>query len=632
MPQEMSSLIALLRERMEQGKRIATELPGGGRVHVERMLPFVVLYRCPAAPDPGTEELVTSEASFLLGEDSPASTRALREVVRELRSPSLERFGAFISLEIWTRPTEHPPIGEKPARAPGFRLYGSPSGPTVERFLDLLERELGRIQARDQSARVERVAANRDFPGRVRPLLKTAEARESQVMQIGVELEPYYQTPDRSEVYPTLLKGLRRSFGRALRHAIYFFANQETDYRPRSYHSLGRRSFSKSVRTVDARLAEIAASFDFLPYVNPMNVTALWEEFRRKDFEVIPKFRYRPMPVDPSLLKRALYAIPFESVEDPTLLDLFIQKRRELDTKLTMLTDRGSERFLLGSLQLYRRIAPALVRMSERILESVPPETSRPHGGFLKPEEFADLVRQEVAYYREICPEMNPDVRVSKDLAGGVMVSKGNLLVATHARIPVERADALVQHEVGTHMVTYFNGMNQKLSLLKFGLAGYAALQEGMAVLSEHLVGGLSPSRLRVLAGRVIACQTVVDGADFLETFRLLCRYGFHRKTAFDVTMRVHRGGGLTKDSIYLRGLKEILEFLREGGEFERLFMGKLATRHLPVIEELESRQIVTPPRLLPRYLSRPECRARLEGLRTGVEIHKLLDLDSLPQ
>ena len=41
--------------------------------------------------------------------------------------------------------------------------------------------------------------------------------------------------------------------------------------------------------------------------------------------------------------------------------------------------------------------------------------------------------------------------------------------------------------------------------------------------------------------------------------------------------MRIYRGGGLTKDAVYLRGLLQILRYLREGGELEPLFVGKVA-------------------------------------------------------
>ncbi|NIQ16470.1 MAG: DUF1704 domain-containing protein, partial [Candidatus Dadabacteria bacterium] len=67
------------------------------------------------------------------------------------------------------------------------------------------------------------------------------------------------------------------------------------------------------------------------------------------------------------------------------------------------------------------------------------------------------------------------------------------------------RVEALLQHEIGTHALTYFNGLSQPFKQLCIGLSGYEELQEGLAVLAEYLVGGLSKPRLRLLAGRVVA-------------------------------------------------------------------------------------------------------------------------------
>jgi hypothetical protein len=117
-------------------------------------------------------------------------------------------------------------------------------------------------------------------------------------------------------------------------------------------------------------------------------------------------------------------------------------------------------------------------------------------------------------------------------------------------------------------VLTYFNGRAQPFRQLYSGLAGYEELQEGLAVLSEYLAGGFSRPRLRLLAARVIAVRRLIEGASFLETFRELDRqYEFSRYTAFTVTMRVYRAGGLTKDACYFKGLLRLLEALLRAPE-----------------------------------------------------------------
>ena len=207
------------------------------------------------------------------------------------------------------------------------------------------------------------------------------------------------------------------------------------------------------------------------------------------------------------------------------------------------------------------------------------------------------------------------------------MVSQGNLLIGKGVKIPASRVEALLQHEIGTHVLTYFNGKAQPFQQLYSGLAGYEELQEGLAVLAEYLVGGLSKPRLRLLAGRVIAARCLIDGASFVDTFRTLTKtYGFKLYTAFVITVRTYRGGGLTKDAVYLRGLAGVLKYISRGGMLEPLFVGKIAATHIPIIQELQVRQVLRPVPLYPRYLSNPKTAEKIERLRQGSSVLGLVE------
>jgi hypothetical protein len=97
-------------------------------------------------------------------------------------------------------------------------------------------------------------------------------------------------------------------------------------------------------------------------------------------------------------------------------------------------------------------------------------------------------------------------------------------------------------------------------------------------------------------------------------------RHGIARRPAFGVAMRVLRGGGLTKDAIYLRGLLQLLNHLSCGGTFEPLLVGKIAIDHVPLVEELVRREVLQPAPLHPRWLEGEDAADRLaragEGLR----------------
>jgi uncharacterized protein (TIGR02421 family) len=179
---------------------------------------------------------------------------------------------------------------------------------------------------------------------------------------------------------------------------------------------------------------------------------------------------------------------------------------------------------------------------------------------------------------------------------------------------------------VGTHVLTFLNGQSQRLKQLSLGLAGYDELQEGLAVLAEYLAGGLDALRMRLLAARVVACRCMEEGAEFVDTFRLLHRdYGYTASGAWHIALRVHRCGGFARDLIYLRGLISLLDYLTEGGTLETLYTGKLALKHVPVIEELRYRGVLSDPPLMPRVLEVSGAKRRLEIVRHGINLTELI-------
>ena len=596
------------------GRPVRRSLEGGGRVSVDRALPFLCLQR--GLDDPG---LVISEAAWLRVPSGREADRATRRLVDAVGSVARDRYGAFLLLEVVV--DERPPTDGVPA----IRVIRG-SDDASEDVAEILAKYLRRLRPWGSSLQVER-RRTRARAGQSRPLLARAAAEELSCVQITVQLARLWRSDDGDQHYPRVERRVRREVGLAMRQAAYRFAVDHTSHRPPDFHALGRRATVKAVWEVDRQLSAIDARFDLLLCVTPTNGAAAWSAFRRSGFEKAPKLRYRPLPVEPALLKRELFRIPIERIEDPTLGELFYEKQSEIDRQLTLLGDRGTRRFRHGSLAAYGSVSPQLLREAEEILENVS-ATARGHrgaGATVGGERFAELALEEVAHYREQWDGFAGEVEVRPDTSGGLMVSHGRLLVPRSLQAPAGRVDALLQHEVGTHMVTWWNGRSQRLQQLAHGLAGYEELQEGLAVLAEYVVGGMTSARLRTLAGRVLAAHAVAEGATFVDAFRLLRRCGFSQQGAFGIVVRICRGGGFTKDLIYLRGLLSVMEHLRAGGELEPLYVGKVAARHLPIIRELQSRRILTPPRVLPRYLEREDLAERLEAVRAGLKPYQLL-------
>ena len=613
---------------LSANKRVRRTLPLKGRIHIDRQLPFLSVYRHPPdRADGGTDRLVVGEASYLIASGERYLRKSLGELVGEVVETLSSEFGAFLIVEIWSTSEQNADPSTDPLHPrPGFRIVTNKTRRPTQ-IVETLSANLSSIRILKRNAEVEVDRGKKIAPPGLPPLLPAATARKLGCQTIGIEVRPIYRDPASEEDYPLVRRRLHRSLSRALQQTFFEFARSQTTHRPPHYHALGRRAMVKAVWEVDRKLAAISNEFDFLLQVTPVNAASAWTQFRHRRFERAPIFYYRPRSFDPSLLRRKLWDISIERLEDPTLGELFRDKRIELDTQLSMLTHLETPRFFYGSMQLFGGVDDQLMRTAEDLLIQIPAR-SREHsrGGYLNAAAFAERAKEEIAHYRQSYPELSARVEFRNDITG-LMVSRGHLLVSQSSKIPASRVEALLQHEVGTHLVTYYNGLSQPFCQLYSGLAGYEELQEGLAVFAEYLVGGLSRPRLRLLAARVLAVRRRIEGASFVDTFREIDRtYGFEQRTAFTLTMRIFRGGGLTKDLVYLRGLVSLLKYLKKGGELEPLFVGKIGTDHIPLVEELQLRRVLHPAPLLPRYLDMPQSRERLKIARNGLSIINLIE------
>ncbi len=613
--------------RLGEDKRVRRTLPGQGRLHIDRKLPFLCVYRRPlSGSDTGTEQLVKGEASYLVTSSASRHKRGVASLVRAVAETLSKVSGAFLIIEVWSREAPLTIVDPELGRAaPTFRIFVPPNRIPVE-TVESLKTALGGITISKNRGQVTTVYSARPWPENLPPLLTSREISELNCFLVGLEILPIFRDPDSGEIFPIVLNKMHRGLSMAIKKGAFEFARKRTRIRPASFKSLGRRAVVQAVWEVDHSLASISNEFDFLLLVTPVNIEQSYNKFRSCRCDCEPVFYYRPITVDPSILKRRLYDIPFDRIEDPTLSSIFHEKLVELEMKFSMLRDRNTRNFFYGSMQLFGDIDDELIMLSERILDKLPPQ-SREFAGTrrIKAGKFAERARQEIERYRQIYPDIKSKVHIRDDITG-LMVSQGNLFIGYKVSIAESRIEALVQHEIGTHVLTYVNGRNQPFQQLYCGLAGCDELQEGLAVLAEYLVGGLSPPRFRLLAGRVIAAKMLIDGASFLDTYRELNgHYGFSIRIAYIITSRIYRGGGFTKDAVYLRGLVNLVRYLRNGGDLSPLLVGKISIEDIPVIQELQLRNVLKPSLLSPNYLNLPESTAILDELRKGSLIFDLI-------
>ena len=369
---------------------------------------------------------------------------------------------------------------------------------------------------------------------------------------------------------------------------------------------------------VDRALAEMDRKVDWLARLTPVNMDEIWRGFSSSGFRSMPDSRFGDgLDRDAPVLRDELFGLPLHAIENPLIEALLLEKQRELDRQIELVRMRGRGGFILASTDLFGHVSERLLETALDLLETVP--VLPPDDLDAGLEEVRGAALRAVGRYRDQSPGFACEVIVDTTPGTSLYVSQGNLHVAQDYRTSRCRVEPLVAHEVGTHAVTRHNGEVQPLRTLAGGLADYDDLQEGLAVLAEYLTGYLPADRLRILAARVVAAHMAVEGRMGPEIFACLVEeHEIDRKDAFETAVRAKRGGGLTKDALYLKGLAELLAYLRHGGNFEILFLGKFALKQLPTLEKLIENGIVRPPELLPSFCEDDDAIARLADARAA--------------
>ncbi len=350
------------------------------------------------------------------------------------------------------------------------------------------------------------------------------------------------------------------------------------------------------VLQVDKALYRLAKNIDTLHYVNPTNIQSEKKQcLARRDH--VPAFRYRQLRIDPYEFREKLYQLPVSQIQDPSIRGLYRSVVDSYATKIELLVNVGTPQFLYNSLRYYGEPNPCDIANANFILHAKEWEDGQGAAKRMGAEEAKTLFEEAVQEQGLKCR-----VVLSTQLVARAMVDNSGLvlMVNRNASFTQQEVDALIHHELGIHMVTTLNAMTQPLQVFRLGHPGNAYTQEGLAILSEYRSGNLTLHRLRELALRVLAVDMMIKGKSFNTVFHFLKEeHGSSADDAFNLTVRAFRGGGFTKDFLYLRGFRDLVT-LSANRDIEALFVGKTGLQSLDTLEALITRGILVPPQYTP--------------------------------
>lgn len=114
-PRDSKTLADAARAALEQDRFLHRRIPHGGVLHIERRLPFFVVYRRPAKRlDKGTARLVTTQPAYLIVKEAALDAGELTELVSIIATDVSEQLEAFLLLEVWSAPVPAMSNGGRP--------------------------------------------------------------------------------------------------------------------------------------------------------------------------------------------------------------------------------------------------------------------------------------------------------------------------------------------------------------------------------------------------------------------------------------------------------------------------------------------------------------------------------------
>lgn len=345
---------------------------------------------------------------------------------------------------------------------------------------------------------------------------------------------------------------------------------------------------------IDQNLDRLVSNIELLNYLNPLNIEVEKKRFFASKFTVEPQFNYRKIKFSPFKLQRLFFNQRLERIEDDDIRRLYRDIIYEYSGLIACIETIGKgKKFFYNNLKVFGTPKERDVDNARFILHFADEDEGEkmiPKYSVGDAEDFFETFGKRY--------DFNFNIKQSTNISAAAMVlnSSDTLLLKKNHSFCKNQIEVLANHEVGVHLVTTHNGKAQPLKIFSNGFVKNTETQEGLAVLSEYMSNNLTLSRLKELAHRVIAADSLIKGYSFVDTFDLLFnQYKVPKEKAWQITLRVHRGGGFTKDFLYLTGLKKVYEYYQKGEDLSLLLTGKVTLENLPVIKKMMKMGLAVP-------------------------------------
>ena len=325
----------------------------------------------------------------------------------------------------------------------------------------------------------------------------------------------------------------------------------------------------EAVRAADLLHHDVLREVPFSRHLNPLNAAEARYRFERG--EEAPPFRYLPLRMADALLRRLDAAEPPRDHPAGALVGSCFDSTRLL---IRALRDRTATSF--HALAVQGAWYPDESTLSLQFPEESEDGEGEPVAASMVIQRIRGALLERGLVGWSV---MEDTVMASRVLVDG---PKQVVRVNPSAAFRERDIERLVVHEVDVHAVRAANGARQELLCFQSGLPGSLGTEEGLAMVSEEVMGLAAPGVLN----RQVEVVRAIDRArdlGFRELYNELAgRLG--PNLAWGICIRIKRGlarpgqpGVYAKDSVYLTGRMKVFSWLQQGGQIEDLYVGKVS-------------------------------------------------------
>lgn len=273
----------------------------------------------------------------------------------------------------------------------------------------------------------------------------------------------------------------------------------------------------------------------------------------------LPRFAYAAPP-DHATLRTALLGLAHQLDGLGDLGSIYAGRARELAIEAALCEHAGRPGLFAAARLRYAlrdgfdaaADATAASWLADATPASAPTVTSRSDDE-LDPTSLVSRLRQELGRRR-----LPLRVLVSRNLASLAATGEGFVQIVAERALSPRDVERTVLHEIEGHVLPRQASISAPIGIFALGTAHGSDDQEGRALARERAKGFLDHGRRREIALRHQAARAVAAGADFVATARLLLDHGAALADTLRIAARVHRGGGLAREAVYLPALLRV--------------------------------------------------------------------------